>query len=84
MKPKPLEEELGLDKEIIERMRNQKGDVLPWLVERFLVLRNWRVEIAPKGYEEFDYAPDAVYVAQLVRDLAVEVIKIKKKLGMIK
>lgn len=53
MEQKPIEEELGLDKEIIKEMRKQEGKILPCLVERFLVLRNWKHEIPPKGYEEW-------------------------------
>ena len=71
------------DSKTLKQIKKQNGEVLTPLVERFLALENWKVQIAPRGYEEFSYAPDTPYVAELVRDLAIEIIKIKKKLEMI-
>jgi len=82
-KIKPLEEELGLSKKIVEKLEEQKGIVLSELLERFLVMRNWKEINPPPEYWEFEYKPDPTYLAMLVRDLAVEIIKIKEKLKMI-
>ena len=75
--------EKEIDAKIIKMIKEQNGRVLSPLLERFLVLRNWEVDNPPPGYEEFAYAPDAVYDAELIRDLSIEIIKIKQKLGMI-
>jgi len=80
---KPLDLELNLDKKICEKLKKQNGEVLPKLVERFLVLRNWKEIHPPNEYWEFAYKPDATYCAELIRDLAIEIIKIKKKLNIL-
>jgi hypothetical protein len=84
MKPKPLTEELNLEKEIVEKIELQEGKVLPEHVERFLAMRNWKEINPPPEYYTFAYKPNATYCAELIRDLSVEIIRIKKKLGMIK
>ncbi len=81
--PNDLAFDIDIDSKTLKQIKKQNGEVLTPLVERFLALENWKVQIAPRGYEEFSYAPNTPYVAELVRDLAIEIIKIKKKLEMI-
>ena len=71
---------IRIDKETCEKLEKQVGEILPELVERFLVLRNWKPICPPDEYWEFAYKPDATYCAELIRDLAVEIIKIKNRL----
>ena len=73
----------GLTKETIEKIAKQNGQVLPPLLEHFLIMGRWQEEFSKE--ERKDYGiPDTLtwedyyYLARLIRDLAVEVIKLKE------
>jgi len=66
---------VGINKGIITLMKEQDGYILTPLLERFLVLENWR------RFDKEVYEYDLSYLAQLIRDLAVEIIKLKNYSG---
>ena len=72
----------GLDKEVVERIKKEKGEVLTPLLERFLHL--WSAGLMfptplPKDCS-CGWNLEVFHLEELVRDLAVEIVKIKQEL----